>query len=871
MSYISSSELREKFLKFFESKNHQRLESASLIPNDPQLMFTVAGMVPFKPIFWGIMEPTYKRVTTCQKCIRTNDIENVGRTARHQTFFEMLGNFSFGDYFKKEALQWAWEFLTVELKIPEEKLWPSVYFEDEEAYDIWKNVIKVPEHKIMKFDKSENWWGPAGPSGPCGPCSEIYYDTENTENCDCKEECTPKTDCGRYVEIWNVVFTEYYSDENGNLTPLAKKNIDTGAGFERIVAALQGVKNNFDSDLFKEIIEKIETVINVEYKANEKSDVSIKVIADHTRAATFLIAEGILPSNEGRGYVLRRIIRRALRHGNLLGKKDPFLLEIVDAVVDKMGNIYPELIEKKDFIKKIILSEEERFLETLEKGLEKLNHLIETSQNNILSGDKVFELYDTFGFPLDIVKDIADEKGLEVDEKGFDESMQIQRKKARSALGDKEYEKTNPAYKKVGEELKTTQFIGYDTFESTENLEYIIKGDTIIKTAEENEEVELIFSKTPFYPEKGGQIFDKGLIFNNSFKAEVTDVKVVYNEVISHKVKILSGKINENELCTLSIDMNVRNDVRKNHTATHLLHSTLKKVCGEHVKQAGSYVEPERLRFDFTHYEGLSKDQISEIEAIINYEIIKAVNVETIEKSLEEAKNMNVTALFEEKYGDKVRIVKIDNFSQELCGGTHVSNTGEIGLFKILSETSVSAGVRRIEAITGKKAFEYIQKIENDLHKAYSILETTEKDFESKLLNLISKNKEMEKIIKNLETKLASSDLDKYLNNFKLIKDTKVCTAVFNDLDKEVHREITDNLMQKLETGVVVIFNKNDKATFAVKVSKDKLKDFHAGNIAKKIAQYLGGGGGGRPDFAQAGGKDLEKINEVINKIEEFL
>ena len=866
MKYMTSNEIREKFLHFFEQKNHKRLPSSPLVPSDPQLMFTVAGMVPFKPIFWGKVEPTHTMITTCQKCIRTNDIENVGKTARHQTFFEMLGNFSFGEYFKKEAIPMAWEFLTKVLEIPEEKLWPSVYIEDTEAYEIWKKI--VPEEKIMKFDKSENWWGPVGPTGPCGPSSEIYFDTGITDDCPNVERCTPACDCGRFVEVWNIVFTEYYAKEDGTLEPLARKNIDTGAGLERLVAAIQKVKTNFDTDLFKEIIEKIEKTLNVKYGNDSKTDTSIKVIADHARAVSFIIAEGILPSNEGRGYVLRRILRRSIRHANLLGTKTPFFSKIIDSVIEKYGKIYPELVEKQDFIKKIVDAEEERFLQTLEKGLERLNNIIKKGK---ISGADAFELYDTYGFPFDITEEIAEEKNIPIDKEEYLNLMEEQKERARKATGNKEYSKSNKAYKKVGNDLKTTKFTGYTSLNETEKVLYIIKNEQIIDEANENEEVELIFAKTPFYAEKGGQIADTGTIKNSQFEAQVKDVQIVYNEVISHKVIITKGNIKVGDKVELKVDADNRNSIKRNHSATHILHSALRKIVGEHIKQAGSYVSKERLRFDITHYEALTKEQIQAIENLVNKEILKATQVITEVKSLNDAKNEDVIALFEEKYGDEVRIVKIGDFSKELCGGTHVSNTGEIGLFKILTETSVSAGVRRIEAITGLEALKFTQKQEKTINNLNALLNTTTENLEEKIQSLLKTLKEKESTIKKLEAKTATANLLSFIDKGIEVDGFKVVVGVLENVSKDIHRNATDTLLSKIQDGIVILFNKSDKVSFTVKVSKNALTKFHAGKIAKKIATHLGGGGGGRPDFAQAGGKDPSKIPEVIENIKNFI
>ncbi|RLL82732.1 alanyl-tRNA synthetase [Petrotoga sp. HKA.pet.4.5] len=874
MKYFTSNEIREKFLHFFEKKGHKRLPSSSLIPNDPQLLFTVAGMVPFKPIFWGKVEPTYTRITTCQKCLRTNDIENVGRTPRHHTFFEMLGNFSFGDYFKKEAIKWAWEFLTEELELPAEKLWASVYETDDEAFNIWKDDIKIPENKILRFGKEENWWGPAGPTGPCGPCSEIYFDTGYTENCPDQENCTPACDCGRFVEIWNIVFTEYYSDENGKLSPLPRKNIDTGAGFERICAVAQGKYDNFDSDLFKETIEEIQRIFDVKFRENKSKDVSIKVIADHSRAIAFLITEGIIPSNEGRGYVLRRLIRRAVRHGALLGAKEPFLNSILEKVIKKMSNIYPELIEKEGLIKDISSMEEEKFFETMEKGMERLNNIIQNLNNEAtLSGKIAFELYDTYGFPLDLTKEILSEKGIEVDEKEFTELMNKQRELARAASGKVEYDTAKQIYKEIDKFLTPTEFIGYDKLSSIEEIQLIIKGESIVQQAQDGDEIELFFSKTPFYAERGGQISDNGIIYNETFEAEVIHVKPIRNGIISHLVKIKKGSIKNGERVFLKVDEKKRKATEKNHTATHLLHSALRKVIGEHIRQAGSYVAPERLRFDFTHYEPLTPDQIKQIEYLVNEQIQKAIPVNIYLKSLEEAKNMDVIALFEEKYGEMVRIVEIDDFSRELCGGTHVSNTGEIGLFKILEESSISSGVRRIEAITGLESLNYVTELESIIINLSKMLDSSRDQIPDKIQGILKTIKNQEKEIKQLQFQLATKNIERLAQTPQIIEGEKVVVAQLENLEKDVHANTADILLQKLGRGVVILFNKNnnDQVSLVVKVSKDISKKFHAGNIAKKIASYLGGGGGGGPTFAQAGGKYVNKLNEVIEHINNFM
>ncbi|MBM7559152.1 alanine--tRNA ligase [Marinitoga litoralis] len=867
---MKSKEIRKKFLEYFEKNGHKVMDSFPLIPSDPQLLFTVAGMVPFKPIFWGKVEPTYTRIATCQKCIRTNDIENVGRTARHQTFFEMLGNFSFGDYFKEEAIKFAWEFLTEVLKLPKDKLWVSVYLDDDEAYNIWKDVIGFPAERIIRMGKEDNWWGPVGPTGPCGPSSEIYFDTGREDLCPNPEKCTPEDDCGRYVEIWNLVFTEYYQDEEGNLLPLPRKNIDTGAGLERVTAAAQGVYDNFETDLFTPIINKIEEIFGVKFRENEKTDISIKVIADHSRAVTFLVSEGILPSNEGRGYVLRRILRRALRHGALLGKKEPFITKIIDVVISEYGEIYSEIVDKAKFINNIVEAEEKRFLETIDNGMEKLINYINSSEDKVIDGKFAFELYDTYGFPLDITKEIAEENGFSVDENEFNEQMELQRKKAREATGDKEYAKINPAFKYIGDELKTNIFTGYEKTEDESKILYLVKNNEIIEEANENDEIVIITENTPFYAEKGGQIGDTGIIRNDNFEFRVNDTKIINNEVIGHFGKVIKGSIKKGEKVILLVDKERRNNIRKNHTATHLLHKALREVLGDHVKQAGSLVTEEKLRFDFTHFEALSKDSIEKIERLVNEKILENLFVETEVKSLEEAKSENAMALFEEKYGNEVRVVKVSDFSAELCGGTHVSYTGEIGLFKIITETAVSAGVRRIEAITGIKSLEYLNSLENEINNISEVLEVTKENIPHKIETMINRIKELEKEVKKLQEKMTSQSID--LSNVKEINGDKIFIKVFENVDQSVLRNTTDIVENKLDNGIIILFNKGDnKVNFIVKVTKNLKGKYHAGNIARKIANELGGGGGGRPDFAQAGGKDISKINDIINNISEYI
>lgn len=871
MRYMTGHEIRESFLKFFESKNHTILPSASLIPNDPQLMFTVAGMVPFKPIFWGKIEPTYPRVATCQKCVRTVDIDNVGRTPRHHTFFEMLGNFSFGDYFKKEAIKWAWEYITEVLKIPEEKLWVSVYHDDDEAYEIWRNDVGISEKRIVRLGKDDNWWGPAGPTGPCGPSSEIFVDTGRTENCPDVENCSPACDCGRFLEFWNLVFTEYNMDGDGNLTRLKKKNIDTGLGLERMAAIMQGVSSNFETDLFRPIVERIEELLNVKYGVSEKSDVSIRVIADHSRAITFLITDGVLPSNEGRGYVLRRIMRRAIRHGALLGSSKPFLYKMPEVVVKTLGDVYPEVKEKLSLVKEITLKEEERFLATFESGTKRLWQIVE--KKNQLDGEALFLLHDTYGFHLELVEEIVADKNLPLDKEGFKALMEQQRERARRAAGNVEYDKDSSRYQKAYETVGGTKFVGYEKLTVETKVAHILKGEEIIDELSEGEKGELIFDTTPFYPEKGGQVADKGIIKTAEGVAEVEHVFIPFKDLVVHRVLVKSGKIKSGDLATLIVDKENRRSTARNHTATHLLHAALRKILGEHVKQAGSLVEAERLRFDFSHYTALDKEEIKKIEEIVNRKILEAIPVDVVEKSFEEVKNEDVVALFEEKYGDRVRVVSIGDFSKELCGGTHVKNTGEIGLFKITAESSVSAGVRRIEAITGMKSLEKLTELMNLVEELRAVLEVPQEAFVEKIINLNGKLKDQAKELKRLKEKLLSGEGASSLERRITLDDVQVLARVVDNASMDVVRNTADVLMQRLGKGVVVLFNRmpeSEKVVFVVKVSKELQRKYRAGDLARKIAAELGGGGGGRPDFAQAGGKKIERVEWVIENLEKF-
>jgi len=863
MDYISGDELRTLFLDFFKQKGHKILPSASLIPNDPQLLFTIAGMVPFKPIFWGKVEPVYPRVATAQKCLRTNDIENVGRTPRHQTFLEMLGNFSFGDYFKREAIQWAWEFMTRVLKVPEEKLWISVFENDDEAFHIWRDLIGIDENRIVRMGKETNFWGPAGPTGPCGPCSEIFYDTGISEDCPQGKECTPANSEKRFVEVWNLVFTEYYQDEQGTLNSLPRKNIDTGAGLERLAAMIQGVPTNFDTDLFKPIIRRAEDILKVKYGSAVSTDISLRVVADHARAVSFLIADGVFPANEGRGYVLRRILRRAVRHGVLIGAEKPFLYEIANAVIERMKHVYPELEEKRELIRTICKSEEKRFFKTIFQGMEMLQEVISRSRDTV-SGEDVFRLYDTYGFPPDIVLDTASENGMNVDMKTFEKLMNAQRERARKARGDREYTQSFEFYEENGKILKT-RFVGYSSMECESEVK-LIRIKDVVDFCKQGQTAEILTVETPFYAEKGGQVSDTGIIEWEDGKGIVKHVFSPVEGVIVHMVDIEKGTLKTGQKVLLKVDSNKRWATMRNHTATHLLHSALRKVLGTHVKQSGSLVSHEKLRFDFTHYKALSKEEIQRVEDAVNEVIMKCIPIEIEEKSYQEAVKEGALAFFEEKYGDFVRVVKVQNFSEELCGGTHVSCTGNIGLFKILSESAISAGVRRIEAVTGFGTLNQLRQKQETLDRLSHVLDVPESNLESRLENLVKDYNKIEKRNRELEAKLLSFQLDN-LESYK-IGDVFLRCAKFENVEPSVLRNLSDTAIANKKRTVLMLFSTvQNKVTVIIRLTRDLPESLHAGSLAKLVSRVLGGGGGGRHDFAQAGGSRPSKIPETIKEV----
>ncbi|MCX7842406.1 MAG: alanine--tRNA ligase [Clostridia bacterium] len=867
MQKLGLNEIRERFLKFFESKEHLRLPSFSLVPqNDASLLLINSGMAPLKPYFTGAQEPPRRRVTTCQKCIRTPDIENVGKTARHGTFFEMLGNFSFGDYFKKEAIPWAWEFITEDLKIPVDRLWVSIYLEDDEAFEIWTKDVGVPADRIVRMGKKDNFWEIG--TGPCGPCSEIYFDRGGDKGCG-KPDCVVGCDCDRYIEFWNLVFTQFNKDDAGNYTRLPKPNIDTGMGLERLACMMQGVDNLFEVDTVWNILTYICKTAGAEYKKSEKTDVSIRVITDHIRSTTMMVSDGVIPSNEGRGYVLRRLLRRAARHGKLLGVDKPFLFDVAGVVINESKEAYPELAEKAEYIKKVIRIEEERFQATIDQGLTILNEIIEEAKikkQTTIPGTMVFKLHDTYGFPLDLTREIAEEQGLSIDEEGFRTEMAEQKKKAREAIKNKDGAGWDESiYSKLDKAVKT-EFAGYNSNEADARLLYIIKNNAIVASAEEGDVVTLILDKTPFYAESGGQVADTGYIEHQKGRIRVEDCKKTADGKHLHVGVVEEGFFEQGQDVTAKIDVKRRTSIARNHTATHLLHKALRHVLGSHVAQAGSLVEPERLRFDFSHFSPVSQEDLRRVEKEVNEKILENLEVDTSEMTIDEAKKLGATALFGEKYGNTVRVVKMGDYSIELCGGTHLKSTAQAGLIKILGESGVAAGIRRIEALTGEAALEYFMEKEKLLAEVASALKTTPQESVRKVESLNAELKNAEKEIDLLRNKLVSGLLDDVLAKAVEIKGIKVVTARFDQLDMDGLRNTGDTLRGKLGSGVVVLgTGHGDKVSFVVMATKDAVeRGIHSGNIIREVARVAGGGGGGRPDMAQAGGKDILKINEAL-------
>ncbi|MDP4092852.1 MAG: alanine--tRNA ligase [Bacillota bacterium] len=867
MQKLGVNELRERFLKFFEGKGHLRLPSFPLVPrNDTSLLLINSGMAPLKPYFTGKEEPPRKRVTTCQKCIRTPDIENVGKTARHGTFFEMLGNFSFGDYFKDEIIPWAWEFITQDIKLPVDRLWVTVYQDDDEAFEIWNKVVGLPADRIVRMGKDDNFWEIG--TGPCGPCSEIYFDRGPDKGCgspDCKIGC----DCDRFIEFWNLVFTQFNRDEEGNYTKLAHPNIDTGMGLERLACIVQDVNNLFEIDTVRNILNSACKAAGVEYGKNSKTDVSIRVITDHIRSTTMMVSDGVLPSNEGRGYVLRRLLRRAARHGKLLGIDKQFLYELADVVINESGKAYPELVEKADYIKKVIKIEEERFEATLDQGLNILNSFIDETKakgEKTIAGSMVFKLHDTYGFPLDLTREIAEENSLAIDEAGFKQEMDAQKKKAREALKNKDNAGWDEnIFNKLDKSLKT-EFVGYGAYSCDAKILYIVKDEEIVENAQENDEVTVILNRTPFYAESGGQVGDTGIIESKLGLLNVVSCKKTPDGKYLHICIVEKGIIEVNTEVTVRIDTERRMSIARNHTSTHLLQKALRNIVGTHVAQAGSLVEPDRLRFDFTHFSGVTQEELKKVETEVNDKILSGISVNVMELPIEEAKKMGAMALFGEKYGSIVRLVKIGDYSLEFCGGTHLENTAQAGLIKIVTESGVAAGVRRIEALTGKYAIEYFNEKENMLNEVASALKTNPQDSVRKVEALNTELKSAEKEIEQLRNKLVSSEVGDVLSNAVEIKGIKVVTARFDQLDMDALRNTGDMLKNKMGSGVVVLATGYaGKVSFIVTATRDVVdKGIHCGNIIREVAKIAGGGGGGRPDMAQAGGKDITKIDDAL-------
>jgi len=875
------NELREMYLSYFEKKNgHLRMNSFSLVPqNDKSLLLINAGMAPLKPYFTGQEIPPRRRVTTCQKCIRTADIENVGKTARHGTFFEMLGNFSFGDYFKHEAIKWSWEFLTEVVGLDPERLYPSIYQDDDEAFDIWNKEVGIATERIFRFGKEDNFWEHG--AGPCGPCSEIYYDRGEKYGCG-KPGCTVGCDCDRYMEVWNNVFTQFENDGKGNYTTLQNKNIDTGMGLERLAVVVQDVDSIFDVDTIKAIRDKVSEKAGIAYGSKYESDVSIRVITDHMRSATFMTSDGITPSNEGRGYVLRRLTRRAARHGRLLGIKGAFLNDIVAAVIENSKDAYPELLEKKAFIFSTIENEEASFNKTIDQGLEILAEYkkeLKESGSTVLDGEKAFKLHDTYGFPLDLTKDILEEDNLSVDEEKFKECMEIQKTTARNARKVTNYMGADATvFEQLSLDIKS-EFDGYDKLEKDDKilaltLNTLTSADgteKVVSTVEdkltEGANGAVIVASTPFYATMGGQIGDTGVIKTANGTFIVQDTTKVAGDKIAHHGYVESGEINVGDIATLTVDSQRRGLICKNHSATHLLQKALKTVLGDHVEQKGSFVSEGRLRFDFSHNQAMSAEEISEVEKIVNEKIAEALPVETKVMTIEEAKKTGAMALFGEKYGETVRVVLMSDFSKEFCGGTHVSNTSAIGTFKIVSEAGISSGVRRIEALTGEGALNYYKETEERLLKAAAAAKTEPAKLEEKIEALLAEIKTLTAENKKLKDKIAKDAAGDSLANAVSVGDTKVLKVALKDADVNSMRNLGDEYKAKLGKSVVIIASDNgDKVNLLVMASDDAVSaGVHAGNIIKKIAPIVGGGGGGRPNMAQAGGKDASKIEDALS------
>ena len=870
MKYLGVNEIREEFLKFFESKDHLRLPSFPLVPrNDNSLLLINSGMAPMKAYFTGQEIPPSKRVTTCQKCIRTGDIDNVGKTARHGTFFEMLGDFSFGDYFKNEIVPWSWEFVTKVLEIPEDRLYVTIYEEDDETGKIWHDVVGLPWDRIVKLGKEDNFWEHG--TGPCGPCTEIYYDRGPEYGCD-SPTCGVGCDCDRYMEFWNLVLTQFNAEEDGTYTELAMKNVDTGMGLERIATIMQGVDSIFDVDTVKSIRDAVCAKANVEYGKDHKTDVSVRVITDHIRSVTMMTADGVLPSNEGRGYVLRRLLRRAARHGKLLGIEGEFLAELSKSVIACSGEAYLELVEKQDYIFKILSIEENSFYKTIDKGMEILKADMEEMKaagEKVMSGEKSFRLYDTYGFPVDLTKEILAEEGMEIDEDSFAAEMKAQKERARSARAKSNYMgAAETVYNELPVELETA-FAGYDVYDvANAKIVALVANEAVAETAQAGDAVAVFLDRTPFYAESGGQVGDQGVIKTETGVVKVTNCVKVVGGKIAHMGEVTEGLVQVGEMACANIDVELRMASSRNHSATHLLHKALRTVLGTHVEQAGSYVSADRLRFDFTHFAAMTADEIKEVERLVNDAIFASYDVHTDEMSIDEARNRGAMALFGEKYGEVVRVVDMGGYSIELCGGAHLKNTAQVGSFKILSENGVAAGVRRIEAVTGKEALKHYQAQEDEIKEICRLVKSTPDKLLSRLEQLLAEQKETAKELEKLKAKMAGGAADEMLSGKVEIGGVAVLAAEVKDMDGNALRTLGDQLKQKLGSGVVVLASGKDGKVNLMAMATDDVvkKGVHAGNIIKAAAAVCGGGGGGRPNMAQAGGKDASKIADALEK-----
>ena len=876
--FLTGAETRRKFIEYFVSNDHSAVRSAPLVPaNDPTLLFTNAGMVPFKDVFLGADKRPYKRAASVQKCLRVsgkhNDLETVGRTARHHTFFEMLGNFSFGDYFKERAIELAWRFMTETIKLPVSKLYITVYKDDDEAEAIWKNKIGIAADRIYRFGEKDNFWS-MGDTGPCGPCSEIHYDRGPEHACG-KPDCGIDCECDRFLELWNLVFMQYNRDSAGNLTPLPNPSIDTGMGLERLVSVIQEKHTNFDTDLILPVIQHMERFTENKYLAAPETDVSFRVIGDHARAAAFLVADDVMPSNEGRGYVLRRILRRALRHGRMLGLKEPFAHKLTDTVVEVMKDAYPELVHHAGIIRGVVLAEEQSFGATLEYGMNLIAEMIEEAKakhGGVISGSEAFKLYDTYGFPMDLAVEIAQDANVTIDMPGFSEQMTIQREKARKSWKGGQEAEINPVYKKIAESVPPTTFLGYENSIAKTRVLAIVKNGALAESASAGDEAEIVLAASPFYAESGGQVSDCGVIYHDSFHAEAESVSKPDGTHWLHKVKITSGQVKTGDTVTARIDEEKREDIRKNHSATHLLHAALRRALGAHIKQAGSLVRQDRLRFDYTHFTAPASDEIARVERIVNEAVMENLVVKTEVKDIEDAMSSGAMALFGEKYGDKVRVVSMGEFSQELCGGTHTKATGDIGLFKILSEGGVAAGVRRIEAVTGRGALEHVNRINDELLAVAAALKSPPVELSDKIKKQQDKLRDVERENRKLKEKLFSGKGAGAEAAFVEISGIKVMAEALEGADAEALRSFVDTQKNRLGSAVVVAGSSVEgKALITVGVTADLTGRIQAGKVIKEVAAIVGGGGGGRADFAQAGGKLPEKLDEAVAAVPEII